>query len=134
MNTFTMQLCIPATCLPVAYVRALNAKHPECPPIEAGDTVDDVNVNVDYKSGWFKPGRISGPPDSCYPDEGEDPEIVSVVIDDDGFKSGNILEMLPEKLIDKLVSGAWEHQNGQESYEPDEPDYDDAVDYNYDPY
>lgn len=40
----------------------------------------EFEVEVEYKPGWFQPGRYSGPPEDCYPDEGEDPEIIRVTV------------------------------------------------------
>jgi hypothetical protein len=48
-----------------------------------------VDISIDaLSSGYYDPGRISGPPDSCYPPEGEDERVITYVTlifyDDDG--------------------------------------------------
>jgi hypothetical protein len=124
LSSFTTTLCIPTTALSPDYVRLVNSRFPDCDPLGPTDTVDDVEVEVEYSPGWFQAGRYSGPPDSCYPDEGEDPVIESVVIQDPDFEHANILADLPAKLVEALVTEAWDHQKGSEQDHYDEPDYD----------
>lgn len=69
-------------------------------------TVKDVNGNeheitVRY-GGYSDPGRLSGPPEDCYPPEGE------IEIEFDGIPEGvdfGDLDALHERLADE----AWEH-------------------------
>lgn len=134
MSSFTTTLCIPTTALPVEFVRLVNSRYPDCDPLGPTDTVDDVEVEVDYKGGWFKAGRYSGPFEDCYEDEGENPEILSVTLQDPEFEHTNVLASLPEGLVAALVTEAWDHQQGADQ-DHGEPDYDpEPVDYNYDPY
>jgi hypothetical protein len=129
MNSFETRLCIPTTALPVEYVRLVNSRYPDT-PLGPTDTLDDVEVEVDYKPGWFKPGRYYGPPESCYEDEGEYPEILKVVLHDPDYPSTDLLKLLPEAMVESLQTEAWDHQrNTEQDYEPDydqdpEPYYD----------
>lgn len=47
---------------------------------------------------FYRPGRFSGPPENCYPDESEC-EILSVLTDPPGFEN-----QIPEELIE---DAAW---------------------------
>jgi hypothetical protein len=82
---------------------------------------DDVAVTVEYTPGWFTPGRYSGPPEDCFPDEGEDPEIVKVVRQD---TKADVRDSLTREQLDRLVEQAIEHQSACDRDYPDEPDYD----------
>lgn len=124
MGSFTTTLCIPTTALPPDYVRLVNSRYPDDPPLGPTDTLDDVMVEVDYTEGWYDPGRTWGPPENCEPPSGEAPEILKVVLQDEGYEPTDLLKLLPDKMIEALSDEAWEHQQAREQdYEPDyDPD------------
>jgi hypothetical protein len=128
MGTFTTTLCIPTACLPPDFVRLVNSRYPDCEPLGPTDTVDDVAVEVDFKEGWYDPGRCYGPPENCYPPEGEDPEILSVRLSEEGYPTTEIIKALDQANLDRLVNEANEVQRDAERYGyDDEPmDYDDG--------
>jgi len=81
MRAFTTHISVQASLLPTSYVRFLNARLDESDePYGPNEPVDDVEVEVEYNEGWYRAGCRSGHPDNWTPDEGEDPEILSVVI------------------------------------------------------
>ena len=111
MTRFTTTIDLPAGRLPADYVRYCNTLHND-EPYQAADEVPDVQVEVEYNEGYFQSGCRSGHPDNWTPDEGEDPEVLSVVLeDDDPFKGGqDLVNNLPRAVFDRLVREAWEDQ------------------------
>ena len=119
--TMETEIDLLASTLPAEYRKRMEVEFGET--FEEGEEVPDVHVEVEYDGGWYQSGCRSGHPDNWTPDEGEDPEILSVKID------GNheiLSEITPSMLAD-LTARCAEDQKGQD--EPDyEPDYDDAYD------
>lgn len=79
------------------------------------DTLDpdeeiEIEVEITYEPGWFTPGKFSGPPESCYPDEGEDPEITKVVTLDEEGVEHDILGDLTDDEIASLTTELIEEQ------------------------
>lgn len=90
----------------------------------------EVTLNVEGSS-YFTPGRYSGPPENCYPDEGET-EITSVV-DDKGNDWMNLLTDSEKERIKELIIEAVQ-ESDDDDYDGDSDDYDDSsVDFVYDP-
>ncbi len=95
-------------------------------------TLDGQTYLVDYTisgSCYYDPGRISGPPEDCYPPDGgvEDYEIkIDGVFGDDGLP---IVEDAPSD--DKLIAEIEKDDPSNYLFEswmeagPDEPDYPD---------
>jgi len=79
-----------------------------------------ANVDVEVR-GYFAAGRYSGPPENCYPDEGEI-EILSAT-DESGF---DWLPHLTTKETEALEKMAWDElpKSIDDDYDP--PDYDDC--------
>lgn len=62
-------------------------------------SVGDLHFSV---SGYYRPGRpgrYSGPPESCYPDEPDEIEIDFVTLDEEGFA------ILPQELLEAVYVG-----------------------------
>lgn len=49
----------------------------------------EITYRIDA-SGWYDPGRTWGPPDQCYPPEGELEIIRCIRLDDDGKDSEEV--------------------------------------------
>ncbi len=79
----------------------------------------EIDVTITYEEGYFIPGRLSGPPEDCYPDDGEDPEIISVVMLG-GFEEHDITETLTGAEIEELVQVCINHQADSEGYAAEE--------------
>lgn len=65
-----------------------------------GDEEIDVMVKVDYEE--FVPGRFTGPPEDCYPDEGGGHEVLSILRDMSG--DGDWEEINSDTLPDSVES------------------------------
>jgi hypothetical protein len=131
MSSFETTLCIPAHLLPAEFIRLFNGRGPDGCALGPTDTADDVLVEVDYRGGWFKPGRYHGKPENCYPDEGENPEILSVVLQDEEYKERtDLVNVLPANMLRDLEEQAWGHQQETERDHYNEDGGDDP----YEPY
>lgn len=75
--------------------------------IERGDNEIDLYITGD---GYYDPGRISGPPEDCYPPEG-DMEIVSIETDD-----GPYFGELSDKEHDQIITALFENLEDEEDY------------------
>lgn len=108
---------------------------------EVPDRSDD-NFEFEYEtitlevsgSSYFVPGKINGPPEDCYPDEGET-EIESVI----GPDGKDWYDRLSSSEIDSITSMLAENVENSDYDDYDGPDdrYDDYYDPswdNYDPY
>ena len=77
---------------------------------------EETEVTVKFTPGWYDPGRISGPPEDCYPPEVEDPDITSVKDEDDveliAVISATEIEAMVEAATDHQESAAEDHYNG----------------------
>lgn len=110
-TTFTTTIDLNASMLPADYVRYCNTLHDD-EPYQPNDEIPDVQVEVKYDEGYFQAGCRSGHPDNWTPDEGEDPEVTSVILEDDEpFKGGHdLVSDLPDAVLQRLVREAWEDQ------------------------
>lgn len=77
-----------------------------------GDDEFDLHI---YGEGYYDAGRISGPPDSCYPPEGE-LEIILIETGDGKQWQGE----LTDEEYDRAVGLLWENYDYEE---PSYPDY-----------
>lgn len=111
MPSFTTEISLPAGKLPIGYIRHVTAASGDV--YGPDDPVDNITIEVTYEPGWHTPGRYHGPPDQCYEDEGEDPEILSVTIDDEDYEGEALVEIddLDREDLIHLANEAWEHQN-----------------------
>lgn len=120
MTTSTLETIIHklARDLPIAYVNLVAAACGE--PFDPEDEIPDIEVSVEFTPGWFTPGRLSGPPENCYPDEGESPEIIKVTILEGDHDI--TADCTPEE-IQRLEDEAWEsQQESDDDYYPDDRD------------
>lgn len=85
---------------------------------------DEVDVDIDYSPGIYRPANTSGPPDNWHPDESEPPEIGSVKVSDTGEE---ILDELSDGEIERLLTLLCDVQ-----MDSDGPDYERDDDYNDD--
>lgn len=95
------------------------------------ERVEELELEV-IGTSYFTPGRLSGPPEDCYPDEGET-EILTVTLNSKAFLGDLSKDETQE--AESLISEAVQEDDGPAS-EPDydEPDYDDRDDGLYDNY
>lgn len=79
---------------------------------------DRLDVEVDYKvlSVGHK-GRYSGSPEDCYPAEGPEIEIVSVLVvnEDDKTTKEDLLDVLSDTALDRLEDRVAEYVMRYES-------------------
>jgi hypothetical protein len=104
--TMDTNLHLVARTLPSEYRKKLEVEFGEA--FAEDEEVPDVPVEIEYEGGWSTPAKISGPPENCYPAEGEDPEIISVKIDGEH----EFVESLTPADLANLVNMAWEDQAG----------------------
>jgi len=122
MYTFVTHVCCDAADLPKAYVNMMEQE--EGDPYEPDEEIPDIEVEVEYEPGWEQAGCRSGHPDNWTPDEGENPEIITVTIT--GEKNYDIEDVLSKKELSSLVAEAWKDQEGRAEDDFDPPDdYDD---------
>lgn len=62
---------------------------------------DDIEVCVDYNA-WYQQARVSGPPEDCYPEDGE--MTINSVTDSDG---GEVA--LTDEQQERIEAEAWDH-------------------------
>lgn len=84
-----------------------------------GDDEKEIELSI-YGSSYFQRGRTYGPPESCYPDEGET-EIETITLDGKPW-DGELTSEETKEAEAKLEEAVMEDQE-----EPDPPsvDYDD---------
>lgn len=89
----------------------------------------DKQVTVDYHFSPFSPGRYSGPPEHCYPDEPAELDITSInwdsplgMVDILPLLSQDEFEIIHDELFEIICD---EHAEVDEP----EPDYPDPNDY-----
>lgn len=76
------------------------------------DLFGELRFEVTYTHSPFRPGKYSGPPEHCYPDEPEELEIESIfvinspaipsTIDVRGILSPDFLEEVEDQLYDAI--------------------------------
>jgi len=129
MPSFETFIHVPARVLPAPYVQHLmDQSGPGDLPYGPDDTVDDVHVEVEYRPGFYIPACRRGHPDNWYPEEGEDPEVLSVKIDDPDYK-GPVAVDLRRLDVKRLESEAWNDQQNRERDAYDGDTYDPYDDY-----
>jgi len=67
--------------------------------VERGE--DELELDIDGNVTSYDPGRLSGPPEDCYPPEGGEAEIESVTLDGkrwDGTLTKEELDAVEEQL------------------------------------
>lgn len=91
-------------------------------PVQEGDDperIEEIEVEVSGRS-YFAEGRFSGPPEDCYPDEGET-EVETVTFNGVAFELTDKEMRDAESMIDDAV------QNAEPDYpEPDDREYDES--------
>jgi len=79
---------------------------------------EDTPVTVEFDSTPYDPGRISGPPEYCYPPEGGECEITAVyfaglpTLDISAYLSQADLELLLEKCYEAIPALEAEAKGG----------------------
>lgn len=77
------------------------------------DTDLEVLITFDYTP--YDPGRTSGPPENCYPPEGGDAEITSIITTPGGDELEPLLRpWVLKNLVDKCETWARERQSAGE--------------------
>ncbi len=77
-------------------------------PNGADGEVEYINLDVSARITAYDPGRLSGPPEWCYPAEGGEVEDLQAVM-----PTGEILFPIPTALFDELTIAAQdEHRKG----------------------
>ena len=66
------------------------------------DLFGEVEFVMTYEYTPFRPGRISGPPEDCYPDEPEELEIESIEHISSILPDGNLMNILEDDFIEHL--------------------------------
>jgi len=82
----------------------------------------ELDLVVEYEYSPFVAGRLTGPPEHCYPDEHESLVIESVYLIGDGEQNrADITDCLSEEQIIQLESQVMDHiQAEQEQADADE--------------
>lgn len=62
----------------------------------------EVEFVMTYEYTPFRPGRFSGPPEDCYPDEPEELEIESIEHISSILPDGNLMNILEDDFIEHL--------------------------------
>lgn len=62
----------------------------------------EVEFVMTYEYTPFRPGRFSGPPEDCYPDEPEELEIESIENTSSILPDGNLMNILEDDFIELL--------------------------------
>ncbi len=62
----------------------------------------EVEFVMTYEYTPFRPGRFSGPPEDCYPDEPEELEIESIEHISPILPDGNLMNILEDDFIELL--------------------------------
>lgn len=82
--------------------------------------LDGVNVEVTVVYGYTPgtPGRVTGPPENCYPPEGPEADFHSIYVTDDPTKT-DIQSRLSEAVLDDLSQRAAEEgdEAARDAYE-----------------
>jgi len=133
LNT-VMNICLMASMLPPEYVSHVNAQYPSDAPLGPEDEVPDVMLAITFNPGWYDPGRISGPPENCYPPEGEDPEVLSLDIEEPDYKGPTRVNFdgLSRAEQDRIIEACWKVQQAHddEDYYDEPDDWHDPDDFN----
>lgn len=96
---------------------------------------DDTSFTLDIafrSSGYYDPGKTYGPPENCYPPEGEDERLIDgqVVV---SFVDAEKTKKLSKEASDELFSQFEDEIQKKELGDwDDEPDYEPDYDYDYD--
>lgn len=110
MIDLTINIDLLARELPPAFVTDIQAREEEAFGPE--DTIHDVLVNVEATPGWSSPGVWSGPSDNWSPPEGENPDIVRVLLAEDDSME-DITKLLDATTIEALEERVWEFQEDE---------------------
>lgn len=97
---------------------------------------DGVVVEIEFSSsGYFAPGKLSGPPENCYPDEGEDERTLESLTVTDGKNAvtleGDVAEALFDHFYPEVEAVEVDDDDDGDYDPPDDDDYydDPAADY-----
>ena len=88
----------------------------------------EVEVDVDFRPGWFKAGNRRGHPDNWEPDDGEGAEIEEVTIHLQSGRYVSVLKRLAPSEIERIQKACDKYE-----VEPDYPDYEPDDHYDEDP-
>jgi hypothetical protein len=110
-------------------------------PMAVGDNEEDTCFELDIEfmsSGYYDPGKIYGPPEDCYPPEGDDErELYNLVVasfHNAGVneKTQKLSKQASEELFNLYEQEVKDAELGDWDDGPDEPDYfEDKFEYDY---
>lgn len=66
----------------------------------------EIHVTVDYDAA-YDPGRISGPPENCYPPESE--MTINSITPTGALPDGVAIDMANNRQLERIEEEAWEH-------------------------
>ena len=66
--------------------------------------IGDVEFEVEFSSTPYKPAKISGPPEQCYPAEGGEVEIESISIGD--FEVSDVISDAARNTLQRMAEEA----------------------------
>lgn len=80
------------------------------PNINVDEEFEFIEFDINFvSSGYYDPGRISGPPEDCYPPEEEDErEMTSVSVTTKTMKEAELDEELAWMIFDKYIDKVME--------------------------
>ena len=94
--------------------------------VERGEFL--IEMSATFRA-YVTPGRVSGPPEDCYPDDMTDPEIDGLVevttYDAEGNKSTGAVAY---DALDKDLCEALDKELGRATFDTVEPDFPDYAD------
>jgi hypothetical protein len=84
----------------------------------------DVEVEVEFKPGWFQAGNRRGHPDNWEPDEGENAEIDAITLHLQSGGSMEVTDYLEPSEIERIQAACDRYEVEPDYPEPDEDYYD----------
>lgn len=95
--------------------------------------IEDLEMEIQYDvKGYYDPGVLTGPPEYCYPPEGDEEREVTgstIIFDQDNYFN------IPTEYLDKIQDNfSTEIEKNTFNYSDDGPDYYDDDDRDYDNY
>lgn len=97
---------------------------------EVGGETEEITLKIEFEVYPFVPGRMSGPPEMCYPDEGGFAEINKVMTETEDEWDGE----LTDKEEERFCTAAYESwcESADDDLDLDEYDDPDLLDRDFD--
>ena len=93
------------------------------------EQIDGYEIDIHFRSsGYYDPGKLSGPPEKCYPADGDDERLLDYVIVSPAMKRGydgaraKKLEISKDTLFEQFFQLV-EEKELESDYEGDRGDY-----------